>query len=132
MKTLPEGRVHHCVVRPDENEVYWGGGGTIWYQPPECLLANTKPNVKVPLTDKVSKSRPFGKFCNKSSLSERLYKEAKSGVKFPQTYKVSEDCKVCLFLVSDLQKLIQSFLSVDPNDRPSIEEALNCPIFYFE
>ncbi|KAK2196386.1 bifunctional Protein kinase domain/Protein kinase-like domain superfamily [Babesia duncani] len=155
MKTLPEGRVHHCDLKPgnilrhrgdikladfglskmaprDSENVLWGGGGTIWYQPPECLLANVRHNHRIVLTDKIDiwavgcilyemlyNCRPFGNIVCKGSLSERIYQETILGPRFPASYKVSDECK----------ELILRFLAFEPKDRPSIEEAMAFPIF---
>ncbi|ORM39964.1 Serine/threonine-protein kinase TOUSLED [Babesia sp. Xinjiang] len=129
MKTLPEGRVHHCDLKPgnilkhkgnikladfglskmvphESTRELWGGGGTICYQPPECLIANVR-NKQVILTDKIDiwavgcilyemlyNSRPFGFGGGKKSLSERMYHAILGGVKFPANDAVSEECKV--------------------------------------
>lgn len=112
MKTLPEGRVHHCDLKPgnilkhkgnikladfglskmvphQSTMELWAGGGTVLYQPPECLLANFRSN-QVVLTDKIDmwavgcilyemlyNSRPFGFVGGRRSLS---------GEKTPSTY----------------------------------------------
>ncbi|CDR97319.1 protein kinase domain containing protein, putative [Babesia bigemina] len=171
MKTLPEGRVHHCDLKPGNilkhrgdvkladfglskmvphhsTRELWGGGGTIFYQPPECLLANFR-NKQIVLTDKIDiwavgcilyemlyNARPFGFIGGRRSLSgtqqhmqkllycitERMYQAILSGVKFPPNDRVSEDCR----------DLISRFLAFEPNMRPSIEEAMSAPVFHAE
>ncbi|EDO08434.1 Protein kinase domain family protein [Babesia bovis T2Bo] len=157
MKTLPEGRVHHCDLKPgnilkhkgnikladfglskmvphESTRELWGGGGTIFYQPPECLVANVR-NKQVVLTDKIDiwavgcilyemlyNTRPFGFGGGKKSLSERMYQAILSGVKFPSNDNVSEECK----------NLMLRFLAFDPSMRPSIEEAMASPIFHMD
>ncbi|GIX61291.1 tyrosine kinase-like protein [Babesia caballi] len=142
MKTLPEGRVHHCDLKPgnilkhkgnvkladfglskvtlrpvsfarrpqmvphESTVELWGGGGTIYYQPPECLLANFR-NKQVLINDKIDiwavgcilyemlyNSRPFGFVGGRPSPSERMYNAILGGLKFPPGCKVSEPCKV--------------------------------------
>ncbi|GBE58660.1 Tyrosine kinase-like protein [Babesia ovata] len=171
MKTLPEGRVHHCDLKPgnilkhrgdvkladfglskmvphESTRELWGGGGTIFYQPPECLLANFR-NKQIVLTDKIDiwavgcilyemlyNARPFGFIGGRRSLSgtqqymqqplycitERMYQAILSGVKFPPNDRVSEDCR----------DLISRFLAFEPNMRPSIEEAMSASVFHTE
>lgn len=157
MKTLPEGRVHHCDLKPgnilkhkgnikladfglskmvphQSTMELWGGGGTILYQPPECLLTHFRSN-QVILTDKIDiwavgcilyemlyNSRPFGFIGGRRSLSERMYQAIVGGVKFPPNDRVSDGCK----------ELIMKFLSFDPNARPSIEEAMSSPLFHLQ
>ncbi|GFE53468.1 TLK kinase [Babesia ovis] len=157
MKTLPEGRVHHCDLKPgnilkhkgnikladfglskmvphESTRELWGGGGTIFYQPPECLIANVR-NKQVVLTDKIDiwavgcilyemlyNCRPFGFGGGKKSVSERMYQAILGGVKFPPGDHVSDECK----------ELILRFLAFDPQMRPSIEEAMGSHLFHTE
>ncbi|CAA9988502.1 serine/threonine protein kinase, putative [Plasmodium knowlesi strain H] len=153
MKTLPTGRVHHCDLKPanllikdgiikisdfglaklilPDTYQYYNGGGTLYYQPPECL--RNKKNLLI--TDKIDIwslgcilyemlfcERPFQFNYLEKCSKELLVNKMKKGLSYPKiNQQISE---VTL-------NYIQYLLNFDYEFRPSIEEALAYPIFNF-
>ncbi|GAB66748.1 protein kinase [Plasmodium cynomolgi strain B] len=153
MKTLPTGKVHHCDLKPanllikdgiikisdfglaklilPDTYQYYNGGGTLYYQPPECL--RNKKNL--PITDKIDIwslgcilyemlfcERPFQFNYLEKCSKELLVNKMKRGLSYPKiNQQISE---VTL-------NYIQYLLNFDYEFRPSIEEALAYPIFNF-
>ncbi|GAW81240.1 serine/threonine protein kinase [Plasmodium gonderi] len=153
MKTLPTGKVHHCDLKPanllikdgiikisdfglaklilPDTYQYYNGGGTLYYQPPECL----KNKKNIPITDKIDIwslgcilyemlfcERPFQFNYLEKCSKELLVNKMKRGLTYPKiNQQISE---VTL-------NYIQYLLNFDYEFRPSIEEALSYPIFNF-
>ncbi|SCO67576.1 serine/threonine protein kinase, putative [Plasmodium vivax] len=153
MKTLPTGKVHHCDLKPanllikdgiikisdfglaklilPDTYQYYNGGGTLYYQPPECL--RNKKNLLI--TDKIDIwslgcilyemlfcERPFQFNYLEKCSKELLVNKMKRGLSYPKiNQQISE---VTL-------NYIQYLLNFDYEFRPSIEEALAYPIFNF-
>ncbi|EUD67322.1 TLK protein kinase [Plasmodium inui San Antonio 1] len=153
MKTLPTGKVHHCDLKPanllikdgiikisdfglaklilPDTYQYYNGGGTLYYQPPECL----RNKKSLPITDKIDIwslgcilyemlfcERPFQFNYLEKCSKELLVNKMKRGLSYPKiNQQISE---VTL-------NYIQYLLNFDYEFRPSIEEALAYPIFNF-
>ncbi|KJP85313.1 TLK protein kinase [Plasmodium fragile] len=153
MKTLPTGKVHHCDLKPanllikdgiikisdfglaklilPDTYQYYNGGGTLYYQPPECL--RNKKNL--PITDKIDIwslgcilyemlfcERPFQFNYLEKCSKELLVNKMKRGLSYPKINQQISDVTL---------NYIQYLLNFDYEFRPSIEEALAYPIFNF-
>lgn len=153
MKNLPTGKVHHCDLKPanllikdgiikisdfglaklilPDTYQYYNGGGTLYYQPPECL----KPKRNLLITDKIDIwslgcilyemifcERPFQFNYLEKCSKELLVNKMKRGLSYP---KINQHIsKITL-------NYIEYLLNFDHECRPSIEEALSYPIFNY-
>ncbi|SCM01374.1 serine/threonine protein kinase, putative [Plasmodium chabaudi chabaudi] len=153
MKNLPTGKVHHCDLKPanllikdgiikisdfglaklilPDTYQYYNGGGTLYYQPPECL----KPKRNLLITDKIDIwslgcilyemifcERPFQFNYLEKCSKELLVNKMKRGLSYP---KINQHIsKITL-------NYIEYLLNFDHESRPSIEEALSYPIFNY-
>ncbi|SBS86024.1 serine/threonine protein kinase, putative [Plasmodium malariae] len=153
MKNLPTGKVHHCDLKPanllikdgiikisdfglaklilPDTYQYYNGGGTLYYQPPECL--KNKKNLII--TDKIDIwslgcifyemlfcERPFQFNYLEKCSKELLVNKMKRGLSYPKINQHISDVTL---------SYIQYLLNFDHEFRPSIEEALSYPIFNY-
>ncbi|CRG96529.1 serine/threonine protein kinase, putative [Plasmodium gallinaceum] len=153
MKNLPTGKVHHCDLKPANLLIkdgiikisdfglaklilpdtcqYYNGGGTLYYQPPECL--KNKKNLLI--TDKIDIwslgcilyemlfcERAFQFNYLEKCSKELLVNKMKKGLTYPKINQKISDITL---------NYIQYLLNFDYEFRPSIEEALSYPIFNY-
>ncbi|SOV16148.1 serine/threonine protein kinase, putative [Plasmodium sp. gorilla clade G2] len=153
MKNLPTGKVHHCDLKPanllikdgiikisdfglaklilPDTHQYYNGGGTLYYQPPECL--KNKKNLLI--TDKIDIwslgcilyemlfcERPFQFNYLEKCSKELLVNKMKNGLTYPKINQKISNATL---------SYIQYLLNFDYELRPSIEEALSYPIFNY-
>eukprot|EP00921_Rhytidocystis_pertsovi_P009411 GHVQ01015142.1.p1 GENE.GHVQ01015142.1~~GHVQ01015142.1.p1 ORF type:complete len:1071 (-),score=151.56 GHVQ01015142.1:1359-4154(-) len=158
MASLPEWTVHHCDLKPGNVLLHqgsvkladfglskavlagdpppqFGGAGTIWYLPPECLDPAQRSDVVVSdridvwavgciLFEMMFGRRPFAvdvgdPIAGRRAPSTVVLENLLRGVRF-KSEEVKTTSESCLDLITML-------LNADPNERPSIEVALSHP-----